>query len=98
MLITQQIVAAFVVKREVLTPHRLTKNRRLLLRVKRTSELHFKAAPYHFLTNRALLLGQASEVAYKRRARNTKQFCRTALILICLLVNESHVPFNDILQ
>src|SRR5207248_1395951 len=54
-----------------------------------------KATRAHFYTNNALLLGHASEVARQGRTRNSEQFCRTTLGLICLLINDPDASFHS---
>src|SRR5437763_2188261 len=49
----------------------------------------------HSYTNNALLLGHASEVARQGRTRNSEQFCRTTLGLICLLINDPDASFHS---
>ena len=50
----------------------------------------------HFYTNGALLLGHVPEMARQSRPGNTEQFCRTTLVLICLLVNEPDMTFHSL--
>ena len=90
-------IATFIAKPEAFTQRIISLIPKRLLPMDRISSVIIRPSGLRF-TPITLTFRHVSEIAGESRARNTKQSRCASLVLICLIVNESHMPLHRALE